>query len=211
MKIVEITLTEAPIPEDWDSTIYNPTVSFAKRVKYAKERALQLGSGSSRVAFEIPYKGRKTVLKVAKNTKGMAQNNVESEILGDHILSNIVIPMIDFDETSSSPTWIHIEKADKVTPTMFKTLSGGDDIKTFVSNAAKMAGKYHTYVSDDEIAEIAAKMEDNELLADLVFFIGNYDIIHVDFYALRNWGVYKGKLVIIDVGLDSKTLKTYYS
>jgi len=36
--------------------------------------AKRLGGGSSRVAFLIDYQGRKTILKVAKNNKGLAQS-----------------------------------------------------------------------------------------------------------------------------------------
>ena len=93
-------LTEAPLPDDWDKNVYSPNNSFAKQVKYAKERAQKVGSGSSRVAFKIEYQGRPTVLKIAKNRIGLAQNEQESQALRDYYLEDITIPMIDYDEAS---------------------------------------------------------------------------------------------------------------
>lgn len=64
------------LPDDWDESKFGHDKVFYKRVQYAKLKAKQIGSGTSRVAFIIPDQGRNTVLKVAKNKKGMAQNIV---------------------------------------------------------------------------------------------------------------------------------------
>ena len=72
MKLHEI-LSEAPLPDDWDKSAYKSDKSFASQLRYAQERAKKIGAGSSRVAFEIEHQGRPTVLKIAKNKKGLAQ------------------------------------------------------------------------------------------------------------------------------------------
>src|ERR1700749_760360 len=54
--------------------------TFTARLKYCKEHFQRLGAGSSRIVFLLPD-GK--VLKLAKNAKGLAQNNVES----DYVLS----------------------------------------------------------------------------------------------------------------------------
>jgi hypothetical protein len=127
MKLRNI-LTEVPLPGDWDSSAYTKQKSFASRVKYATARAKKIGTGSSRVAFEIEYQGRPTILKIAKNKKGMAQNEYEISTLGDWYVKslNITIPIIDSDEIDEdNPTWLHTEKASKMTPTVFKSHMGG--------------------------------------------------------------------------------------
>ena len=83
MKLKNI-ITEVPLPSDWDDSQYKSHVPFAKRIRYAKARAKQVGVGSSRVAFVVPYQGRDTVLKIAKNKKGMAQNDYESQMFSDY-------------------------------------------------------------------------------------------------------------------------------
>lgn len=115
MKISEL-LNEAPLPPDWDSNVFTPDNTYKKRMDYAAARAQKLGRGSSRTAFEIEYQGRTTVLKVAHNIKGMAQNKAEANILDDWSVEQlgITIPIIDYDNAHDSPVWIHMEKLRKL-------------------------------------------------------------------------------------------------
>ena len=78
MRVRDI-ISEAPLPPEWDKSVFTPNVAYKKRIDYAVERAHRLGRGSSRTAVEIMYEGRATVLKVAHNIKGMAQNAAEAE------------------------------------------------------------------------------------------------------------------------------------
>lgn len=204
-------LREAPLPEDWDDAMYNERVPFAKRVKYARERAKAVGSGSSRIAFVIPYEGRQTVLKIAKNRKGIAQNDYETQMLGDWYLKGleITIPMIDYDEANEIPTWLHTEFATKAKQSDFIKACGAD-LDTLIGKACMMCGKpnlYRMYRGDPN------KIEDDNHLADgLMNLIGNYGDIPVgDFSRLANWGIYKGSPVIIDLGLSSEVLSQHYS
>jgi hypothetical protein len=66
-----------PPPDSWDTGIFKK--SYKKQIDYALERAAKIGTGSSRVVFEIEYEGRPTVLKIAKNAKGLAQNEKEGD------------------------------------------------------------------------------------------------------------------------------------
>ena len=63
-------LNEAPLPDNWEKVKFN-NGTFKSMIEYATAMSEKVGSGSSRVAFKIPYKGRDTVLKVAKNKKGV--------------------------------------------------------------------------------------------------------------------------------------------
>ena len=114
MKANEIT-TEAPLPPDWDEKQYQRGSSFKSRLAYALDRAKKIGSGSSRVAVTIEYQGRPTVLKIAKNTRGLGQNGAEASILNDGYarLMGILIPLIDYDKQNPKPTWLHTELAQR--------------------------------------------------------------------------------------------------
>lgn len=205
-------LIETPLPDDWDGALFNERVPFAKRIKYAKERSARLGAGSSRVAFEIPYEGRRTVLKVAKNVKGMAQNEAEAEMLNDYYLTSlgITIPIIDYDEAGNRPTWIHTEFAAKAKDSDFIKACGGtlNDLLAFSIRAAGKSGQrgYYSVGNPDKITD-----DENELAYGLTNLIGNYDIPTGDFGRLANWGMYQGSPVIIDLGLSSDVLKQHYS
>lgn len=81
MRIIEI-LNETPLPDDWDKGKFvKKDNSFKSIINYAKERAKRIGSGSSRVAFIVQYQGRETVLKIAKNNKGIYQNRQEIDLI----------------------------------------------------------------------------------------------------------------------------------
>jgi hypothetical protein len=166
--------------------------------------AKQLGSGSSRVAFEIPYEGRKTVLKIAKNAKGIAQNEHEASMLSDYYLKQLglFIPMIDYDEQNPSPTWLHIEYAEKAKNSDFKTACGGTP-QDLVSYTNKYFGK--RYWGNPEVID-----EEAELTQAFIDFVGNYDANIGDYNRLANWGKFQGKLVIIDAGLSDEIFQQYY-
>lgn len=206
MRLYEL-ICEAPLPDEWDQSIYSDRVPFKKRIEYAKQMAKRIGSGSSRVAFEIPYQGRKTILKVAKNGKGMAQNEQESQMLNDYYLNQLglFIPMIDYDEQSSTPTWIHTEFADKASNSDFIAACGGkpEDLVTY---AKQYFGKKRRGFGNPEVID-----GESELAVDFIDFTGNFDANIDDYSALQNWGKYKGKLVIIDAGLSDDIYKQHYS
>lgn len=202
-------LKEAPLPDDWDSAIYSPNVPFAKRIKYAQERAQKAGAGSSRVVFIIPYQGRQTVLKIAKNKKGAAQNEAEAELLSDWYLKglNITVPLIDYDESSSYPTWLHVEYASKAKPSDFIKQCGGT-LNDLLAYAAKVAGRrdWHRGGNPERINE------ESDLASSMVDLVGNYTQLPMgDFSRVANWGIYNGNLVIVDIGLTQDVFDSHYS
>ena len=201
-------LTEAPLPDDWDRSAFGSRSSFASMLRYAKERALQLGRGSSRVAFEIPYKGRKTALKIAINQKGIAQNQEEARLLSDWYLKSIgiVIPMIDYDESNGNRiTWIHTEFAQKITQKQLERYFGGvsmDSIARYLDDQSGVRRLLSTPTLPQEI-------HDNEYFSALQDLVVNYNIPAADLARKANWGLYKGKPVIIDLGYTSETMSLY--
>lgn len=202
-------VTETPLPDDWDVDMFDERVPFAKRVAYAQDRAKKVGAGSSRIAYVIPFEGRQTVLKIAKNKKGAAQNEAEVDKLGDYYLKGfgITIPMIDFDEKNSQPTWIHTEFATKAKESDFIRACGAD-LSTLIGKACQMCGRPELFRSFR--GDVNKIDDENELADGLMNLIGNYDVPVGDFSRLANWGVYNGDLVIIDMGLSSEVLQQHY-
>jgi hypothetical protein len=213
MKLHDI-LNETPLPPDWDKESFSSDKSFASRVRYAQERAKKIGTGSSRIAFEIEYEGRPTILKVAKNKKGIAQNEYESQMFGDYYLTGMqmTIPMIDHDEENDPPIWIHTEKAEKMKPNQFKQFFGGLDPYEVIKAVDYLTGKVQTRnISPERVEQYNELFEENEYINNLVDIIGNYDLPAGDFTRLANWGVYKNSPVIIDIGGSSEVMKLHYS
>ena len=223
MKIHEIIseniIMEVPLPSDWDKEVYKPDVSYKKRIDYAVARAQKLGTGSSRVAFTIDYEGRPTVLKVAKNKKGMAQNEAEASLLEDGYLSStgLMIPLIDYDEEHQQPVWIHTEKANKATEkqlcNIIKCPSLHDLVQASIyaytgrsvfGNALENANKkvIEKYGEDalETFHEWVDKLQEFQ----------QYDINIGDFARAANWGLYNNEPIIIDVGFTNAVHSEYY-
>ena len=207
-------VSEAPIPDDWDKSVYTPQTSYKRRIAYAVERAKKLGKGSSRTVFTITLDGRPTALKVAHNGKGMAQNAVEAELLSDGYLSKvgIMIPLIDYDEEHEQPVWIHTEQANKSTEKQLCSLIRCGKLE-WVVNAAKygMTGRGQNHF--DEVTKLFGK-DGLEIFAEYVDDLqelSGFGVDLDDFSVARNWGLWKGRPVVIDVGFTDTVRQQHYS
>jgi hypothetical protein len=60
------------------------------------------------------------------------------------------------------------------------------------------------------IEEAEELLENNETLHALMDFAGNYDIEINDLAWRSNWGLYKNKPVLVDVGGSSDIIQKYY-
>lgn len=207
-------ITEMPIPPDWDATIFDDSVPFVTRLKYAKARAHRLAKGSSRAAFVIPYEGRDTVLKIAMNRAGVAQNNAESQLFSDHYLRDlkVTIHMIDHHNQHDyhrDVQWIHTEKADKLTRGHLKKFFGTVNLAKFMMVADPSSSYRPRYTGRDP--EIDA-IERSPMFEPMENLIGNYNTISVaDLHGLPNWGLYQNRPVIIDLGLTDEVQTNHYN
>ena len=217
-------IDEMPLPADWDpQQMRQQGTSFKSRLAYALERAKKLGTGSSRVATTIEYQGRPTVLKIAKNAKGLAQNSVEADILNDGYASQmgILIPIIDYDTQNREPSWVHTELAQKANEKQLCSLMKCYSLDDLIRAAQAQLNEYGTR-SRDILNKIIEKNEyygSSEQDADIFLEYVNrlselkssFDIELADFHRPANWGLYQGKPTIIDVGFNSNVLNKYYA
>lgn len=219
MRVSDI-LNETPLPDDWDKSVYNKgnKGGFKSRIEYARQKAQKIGGGSSRVAFVIKYQGRDTVLKIAKNKKGLAQNEQEqmmfhtAKVLGAEGI--VTVPMIDYDEENDQPTWIHVEYARKLKNEQeFKQLSGFD-MRKLIYYAAKnsynrsLPMAHRMEFEEDWVGKV---WTEDTFAYEFVSFVGNTGLHLPDLFAPHNWGVYKNNPVIIDLGLDEDIYQKFYS
>lgn len=209
-------LLEEPLPDSWDKEVFTKATPFTKIVKYATERAKKIGTGSSRIAFEIFYKGRPTILKIAKNKKGIAQNVEEARIMSDSALSDIVIPCIDYDTENGEDDirWLHMEKAEKASESKLCKLINVESLYQLTLAANTNYKWRDLHISeikefnnqDEDKIEIAMNYVDK--LSELQ---NDFDIEVSDFSRSANWGIYKGEPVVIDIGFTSYTKENFYS
>lgn len=202
-------LFETPLPLDWDEDVFSHRTTFNKKIQYALQRAEKVGAGSSRVAFITDYMGRKTVLKIAKNKKGIAQNKEEAKILDDAyaVDSGVFIPMIDYDEKNrNQPIWIHTEFAKPLRKSDFYRIHGYS-LEEMVNWIEDKVGKNRLVWVDDETYD---KLEEDEFAAEVLNMVHTYDLVGGDVQRAANWGLYAGTTVIIDIGLTAEVFKLHY-
>ena len=218
-------LDEVPLPPDWDPEKMNLRQTFKDRLKYALDRAKRLGGGSSRVAMTIDYEGRPTALKVAKNLKGLAQNEAEIEILEDFYVGKlpIVIPMIDYDKANKRPVWLQTEIAKKVRGDTLQKILHTPAMWVLTNQVRNLTGKRGPHDMDDEkikkyYFETANDhwkpteegwdifRQYSEELAELVM---SSTLDSGDLQNPANWGLYNGRPVVIDLGFTDEVAPLY--
>jgi hypothetical protein len=201
-------LEEAAYPSNFNMEEFKLLTSFAARVRYCAERLPRLGSGSARIVYKID---EGTVLKLAKNGKGIAQNEEEERAYGDDIFPKI------FDSDINS-TWLISEFVLPAKAQDFKYCFGMT-FQEFVSFIYACGGyrfqKRNLICSAMEEEKWLNLLETNEDLAAFDDYIGNYGSIVVgDMARLCNYGLTQRNgethIVLLDSGLTEYVWDNYY-
>jgi hypothetical protein len=184
--------------------------SFAGRMRYADQNLQRIGSGSGRIVYDID--GQK-VLKLAKNQKGIAQNEAEASAGYYRDTQHIVTEVFDSAEGYS---WLISEKAKKVNEKRIKELTGIpslNDLYYFLRNFKdqnKRKGKL--FHQEKEVEEFFWK---NEFAQDLQNFITNYNQSAGDMGRPSTYGEVlrdgQSTIVLRDYGLNDEVYNTHYN
>lgn len=209
-------LFETPLPASWDKEVFGQDAVFSRMLAYAKERAQQIGRGSSRVAFIIKYKGQDTVLKIALNNAGLHQNAEEAKISDDYVISQmgLLIPTIDYEQRTNLPTWIHQRYAKKIKKSDFKRFLAGFDLADVIDfieeKHGRRSGWRSAYV---RLADQSAKQKlyNTKLFQALDEYAGSSGNTLDDLDRTANWGLYRGRPVVIDFGFTEYVKLKFYT
>jgi len=98
-------IREMAYPTSFNMEEFKQIRSFSERVRYCENRLRRISSGSGRIVYQIDDQ---KVLKLAKNQKGIAQNEVES----DNFLQSYSIVARVF-EGDDNDTFVEMELAKK--------------------------------------------------------------------------------------------------
>jgi seryl-tRNA synthetase len=202
-------------PSSFDMDYFKKITSFNKRIEYCEEQLQRISSGSSRIVYKIDDE---KVLKLARNKKGLAQNEVEISQGNDNYLekSGILAKVFDSDEND---LWVEMEFAEKMKVSDFKRIIGIDFIffGEFIENyyisldQRRSRNKIIKNYSD----EINDMMWENEFVSGILDYIGNYDVVVGDLKKLSTYGIVKRNsedtVVIIDFGLTGDVYDNYYT
>lgn len=182
--------------------------SFNKRLAYCKEHLGKIiGNGSSRVVFQI---NDQMCLKLAKNQKGIAQNELESEWYKQSL--NCFPKIFDYDDANNS--WIVCEYVLPAKPKDFKHCLGmtWDEFVSFISTCYNEYRR--TFYSKMPYEQFCNLIENNDTLRDIYDYMTNYQAPMGDLTRIANYGIVRrynqDLIVILDHGLSYAILDKYY-
>ena len=219
-------LIETPLAEDYPTSFdrehFKTLKSFNKRIAYCEENLQRISSGSSRIVYQID---NEKVLKLAKNKKGIAQNETEIEWGGDSHYEDILAHVFDSDPNN---LWVEMELARKVNRKTFEQVLGYD-LESFATylkyfdytNIRRDAGQSEMFKrmltnADVEAGEPGFEFfTEDEFANGITGFMYNTDTPNGDYVRLSSYGLVKrnGKddIVLIDFGLTGDIYDNYYS
>lgn len=192
--------------------------SHKKAIDLALEKAKRIGQGSSRAVFDLkdPEYGE-TVIKIAKNKKGLYQNEFETEVLGDNFYPDILPKLYDYDKDSimqgkneGKPLWLQVEKVSKITLKEYdKALDNKSSYLKYYLYS--ILGPNYNFGKNLLTSEIKEYFSNNEYVQELLQLAGNYGLPIEDLTTYRNIGKRdNGDLVVLDVGLSQQIYDNFY-
>lgn len=173
--------------------------TYGARKKYAEKNLEHLSSGSSRIVYSSPDK---TIIKLAKNDKGIAQNKAEANPKMKSKFLNKIIKHAD------NFSWIETYYLDKITTKDFEKITGldFDDFGDSVRYGLKeVSGN-----SDREKPEDFDKIEKSEIYKEIRDIGKKFKLMPGDLARISSWGKKDGKPVLVDAGLTKEVFEEFY-
>lgn len=143
-------------------------------INIQKNRYTRIGAGSGRRVFDL---GNGTVVKMAKNIRGIAQNAAESKIAsndGSPLFARVLY-------ASDDGMFLIMEKAELI-------------------NHISTVWNYFNVESNRELYHVKALQE----------LSLKHSLLLTDLRRPVNWGIIKGRPVIIDYGFTQRVRNRYY-
>lgn len=197
-------------PTNWSIDEFKSLKSFNKRIQYCENNLQRISSGSSRIVYKIDDT---KVLKLAKNKKGLSQNETEIMYSEDYMMDDIVAQIFDHDENN---LWLEMELARKVTPQLFQNIVGisfenyVDGVDYQDSNLRPRKESYKPIEPEN-----MDQMWENDFVSRIFDLMSSYDnFSSADLTKLSTYGVVKrdgiDSIVLIDYGLTDEVYNTHY-
>lgn len=194
-------------PTSWNIEYFKSLKTFKDRINYCQEHLKRISSGTSRIVYMID---EQKVLKLAKNNKGILQNEIEIEHSGYYDLEDIVAKVFEYHDKG---LWVEMELARKLTPKKFMEIMGfafDDYAITLRIVDDEYKGK-KSYLSKPKDYEAII---DHSFVNDVTSYMHGYDSPVGDLARMTSYGVVnrngKDVVVLIDYGLTWDIYNTYY-
>lgn len=169
--------------------------TYQAKKRYAEKNLERLSSGSSRIVYLTP---KKTVIKMAKNDRGIEQNKTEAN---PKMKSKYINKIISKAKDNS---WIETYYLDKITEKEFKKMIGFD-FKRFADCLI-----YGVKKTSDKIPKEFEKISKLEFYEEIVRIAKNFNLASGDLAKISSYGQKDDHLVLIDAGLTRDLYKKEY-
>lgn len=172
--------------------------THAARKKYAERNLKHLSSGSSRLVY---LTDGKTIVKLAKNDKGLAQNKAEANPkMKSKYLNKILGHAKDY-------TWIETEFLEKINSKEFEKMTGVS-FKDF--GTALEYGLKNVSESSEKKPKGFEEIEKSDIYKELKRLGNKFKLMPGDLSRISSWGTIGGNPVLIDAGLTQKVYEDFY-
>lgn len=198
-------LNEMAYPDSFNMDTFKSIPSFKKRIEYCRQNLTKIGEGSSRMVFKIDDE---KVLKLAKNSKGLAQNKKEADTGYNENYFSCIAKVFDYVDDYK---FIESEYARKCSKNEFKRITGYD-FHTHVKFIYAEANDTLNLNFSQEFIDEA--YDEGAIMIEVIDFAKNWKLTIQDLNDLRQYGIVKRNgeeyVVIADYGLDNDIYKKHY-
>lgn len=173
--------------------------TYQARKKYAEKNLEHLSSGSSRIVY---LSDNKTIIKMAKNDKGIAQNEAEANPKMKSKFLNKIL------SHAKNYSWIEVCYLDKITVKDFQKMTGldfddfGESIRYGLKN---VSGN-----SDKQKPDNFEKVEKSEIYKEMKRIGKEFKLMPGDLARISSWGTKDKRPVLIDAGLTKDVFEDFY-
>ena len=207
-------LSEMAYPTSFNFDEFRQCRSFAERVRYCEQHLQRISQGSSRIVYRVD---NEKVLKLAKNKKGVAQNEVEVR-LGTEPYYTCFADIYEYDENG---LWVEMEICRKAKKSDFKAIYGVPFealccmIYDQANNFRNVGWKINPFSDYENIVQRVWEGEENDLqmlFMSIQEYIGGEMLSGVGVLCrISSWGVdSEGFFKLIDYGLNDDVYDNFY-
>ncbi len=173
--------------------------TYNARKKYAERNLKHLSSGSSRIVYLTPAK---TIVKLAKNDKGIAQNKAEANPKMKSKYLNKILGC------AKNYSWCEVPFLDKITEKEFEEMT---DLKfNDFGDAIRYGLKEVSGNTDKDEPENFKMVSKSDIYKEMKDIGEKFKLLPGDMARISSWGTKDGIPVLIDAGLTRDIFEEFY-
>lgn len=205
----EVALLNEEYPSGWNIQDFANLSSFSLRKKYCDRFLTKISSGTGRIVYKID---NEKVLKLAKNSKGLAQCEAEINLSKENYFNHLYAKVLEYDEDGK---WVEMELATKLTASKFQAIMGYPYeeycsmlFDCYSENVLHERNYRRTKVKNYDI------IVEDDLYKDICDLMVNYKMPAGDLTKLTSYGIVLDdgdqKVVLVDYGLTGLVFNNHY-